>query len=153
MGVTVGHRRFILTVLTADVELPSRGSPGIGLALSVGVDIIYKGALVNVNAAGFLIAAGDTASETCVGIADENVDNSGGSAGDLVCKVLSGRAFLITATSLLQTDVGTLAMVVDDDTVEVAAATSNDVEIGYIIEFVSVTSVWVYIPEGGYNAG
>ena len=140
-----------MTILAADTERPSRSGPGIGLRYPCGVDIIYKGALVNVNAAGFLIAAGDTASETCVGVADENVDNSGGSAGDLFCKVISGRAFLITATSLIDADVGTLAMVVDDDTVEVAAATSNDVTVGTIIELVSATSVWVFIPEGGYN--
>ena len=138
-----------MALLAADTERQSRGSPGIGLALAVGVDIIYKGGLVSVNAAGFLVAATDTASETCVGVADENVDNSGGSAGDLVCKVISGRAFLLPATSLIDTDVGVLAYVVNDNEVEVVAAVSNNVIVGTIIELVSATSVWVYIPEGG----
>ena len=141
-----------MTVLVADTNLQSRGGPGLGLQYSCGVDILYKGAIVSVNAAGFLVAGSDTTAERCVGIADENIDNSGGSAGDLVCRVLSGRAFLLPATSLLQTDVGTLAMIVDDGEVEVAAATTNDIPVGFIVEFVSATSVWVFIPEGGQGA-
>ena len=139
-------------VLTADRNTQSRGGLGVTMRYAVAVDIIYKGALVSVNAAGFLVAASDTAGEQCVGVADENVDNSGGSAGDLWCRVVSGRAFRVAATSILQTDVGTMAYVVDDQTIEVAAATTNDIPVGYIVELVSAAIAWVFIPAGGYNA-
>lgn len=138
-----------MAILTAAANRQSRGAPGAFFSYPVAVDIIYKGALVSINAAGFLAPAGDTASEFCVGVADQTVDNSGGSAGDLSCRVVSGRAFLMTATSLIQGDVGENATVVDDNEVEVILATTNDVVVGRIIEFVSATSVWVFIPMGG----
>lgn len=140
------------TVLSADANRQSRGGPGINLRYPVvASDIIYKGALVSINAAGYAIPASDTAATFCVGVADEKVDNSSGSAGDKWVRVLSGRAFRITASSITQAMVGESMCVVDDNTVDDAADTTNDVIVGRLVEFISTTEGWVYIPEGGYN--
>lgn len=138
-----------MAVLTADKVVRERGAAQRIDVYPVGVDIIYKGAIVSVNAAGYLVAGSDTASEFCVGIAEKNVDNSGGSAGDLSCPVRSGVAVLLTAVSITQAMVGELMVIVDDSSVDDAGGATNDISVGRLIDFVSTTSGWVYIPAGG----
>ena len=113
------------------------------------VDIIYKGAMVVVNSAGYLAPAADAQGNTrVVGVADEKVDNSGGSAGDKTCRVRSGRAFRFVATAIDQADVGMNMYVVDDQTFDDGRGT-NGVPAGVLVEFVSSTSGWIFIPTPG----
>ena len=55
---------------------------------------IPKGALVNINAAGYATNATDAAGETFAGVAYETVDNSAGSAGDLSIRVETTGTFV-----------------------------------------------------------
>lgn len=135
-----------MAALTADRQTPSKDAELKGFP--VGVDIIYKGALVAVDDNGYLLAAADAAGYRVVGVAEENVDNSGGSAGDKECRVRSGRAFKFNATSITQAMVGDLMHVVDDQTFDEAAGT-NGVPCGRLVEYVSATEGWIYIPVGG----
>ena len=109
----------------------------------VAVDEIFVGAAVSINAAGFLVPQTDTAGEVFAGIANENVDNSTGSAGDLSCEVrLRGEVLLALGTAV-QTDVGATAMCEDDQTTDRAATSTNDIPMGMISEIESGSSVWV----------
>lgn len=106
--------------------------------------VIHKGAIVCIDADGYLVPAADTAGLVVVGIADESV--TGGSAdGDEWCYVMNDRDFLLGGSGLGQTDVGGNVTVVDDATVGLAGATTNDIIVGKLVEFVSATQGWVRI--------
>ena len=136
-----------MAALTAD--RPTQSKLGDLMIYPVGVDVIYKGAIVMVDDAGFLVAGADSANGRCVGVADEKVDNSGGSAGDLNCRVVSGRKFRFAATSITQAMLGDAMFIVDDQTFDDAAGATNDVPVGRLVEFISTTEGWVFIPKGG----
>ena len=72
----------------------------------VASDIIYKGAIVKINAAGFLAPASAEVGSKIAGIALEKVDNSSGSAGDVNAKVLRRGVFELSGSGFSQSDVG-----------------------------------------------
>ena len=143
-----------MTALTADAV---RRTKGVGTMIKRPYPIltsteIFKGSLVSIDAAGFAIPSADTSGTACVGIAAEHVDNTGAS-GDLDIEVLSNIDVLLPATSIVQAMVGDLMLVVDSGEMDDAAGPSNDIPIGRLTEFVSVTSGWVGIPNlGGSTA-
>ena len=113
------------------------------------VDIIYKGAMVCINASGYAAPAADTAGYSdVVGVATEKVDNSGGSAGDLSVRVQSGRRFNFVATAIVQGDVGRTMYVVDDQTMDQLPGV-NSIVAGMLTEFVSATAGYIHITAGG----
>ena len=128
-----------MAALTAAKEVSEKD--GVVRAMPVAVDIIYRGALCTINAAGFLAPAGLAVSEVFAGVAEETVDNSGGSAGDLRCKVKTEGRYLLEGAGFAQGDVGVVVYASDDQTVTKTAGTSAPV--GQIDEFVSATQVWV----------
>lgn len=107
---------------------------------------IFEGALVAVNAAGYLDNAGDDANTVVVGVADESVDNSGGSAGDKEVKVRrTGVYTFVAGWSAAQADVNTLVYASDNQTVNLAANLTNDVLVGRVVEVLSSSKVRVDI--------
>lgn len=105
---------------------------------------IFEGAIVALNSAGYLDNAGDDAGAVVVGIAEESKDNSGGSAGDLSLKVRRRAVVTVNANhTAAQTDLGVIAMAVDNQTIDLAANTTNDVPVGRIVEFISTSKVRV----------
>jgi hypothetical protein len=110
----------------------------------VASDIIYRGALVKHNAAGYLAPCAAEAGAVFAGVAYEKIDNSAGSAGDVAARVLKKGMFLMTGTGFAQTDVGQSAYASDDQTISKTQAT-NEQEVGKIAVFVSSTQVWVRI--------
>ena len=105
---------------------------------------IFAGALVAINAAGFLAPAADAASFKVVGIAKETVDNSGGAAGDLSCRVETRLIGRFAASSITQAMVGTKMYVVDDQTFDDAVGT-NSIIAGVLVEYISATEGRIYI--------
>ena len=105
-----------------------------------------KGALVNINAAGFATNSSDTAGETFAGVAYETVDNSAGSAGDLGIRVETTGTFVFIdgGGNGAQTDVGIAFKVTDNQTVT-DAATTNNISVGVAVESISATSVRIRI--------
>ena len=74
--------------------------PGLVISYKASNVKILKGALVGVNASGFLVPmAHGTASLKFVGVANETVDNSGGSAGDKSVNVTKSGSFVMKAAS------------------------------------------------------
>lgn len=74
--------------------------PGLVVSYKVSNVKIYKGALVGVNASGYLVSmAHGTANLKFVGIANETVDNSAGSAGDKSVNVTKSGAVVFKAIS------------------------------------------------------
>lgn len=107
---------------------------------------VFKGSLLNLQAAGHADTAADTASEIFLGIAAEGVDNSAGAAGDLSVQVWvpdgANSQFLLTSsTGLTQANVGDVIFV-DEDNDPTTSAGSNNVELGRMAELVSSTTAW-----------
>ena len=104
---------------------------------------IYAGALVMLNAAGDAVPASAASALTVAGVAEEQVDNSAGAAGDKTVKVRKGAFRFENGDAIAAADVGEMAYAGDDQTVFKAAAGRSPV--GLILE-VDADGVWVHIP-------
>lgn len=101
-----------------------------------GGDVIYKGALVCLDANGDAIP-GDTLANGAVyaaGIAQSTVDNSAGSDGDKPIQVTAGIGKFINADSIGDADVGKPFFVVDDQTVAKSSSSGTRIAGGFIAQ-------------------
>lgn len=103
---------------------------------------IYAGSMVAIDADGYAVPAADTAGLALVGRAEEQIDNSSGSSGDLSVLVRRG-TFKWAATGMTIANVGDPVFVLDDQTVGVASGATNEIFAGTIVEVESATAVWV----------
>ena len=131
-----------MTALAAD-KLVDR-KEGELVAHEVAVDVIYLGAIVKINAAGYLAPMAAEAGGAFAGMAAENVDNSAGSAGDLEGRVHKKGIFQMVSSGLSQSDVGSAVYASDDQTVSTTQG-SNEMLVGYIQKVVSATEALVRI--------
>jgi hypothetical protein len=92
---------------------------------------VYKGALVCLNAEGYLVPATDTAGLRFVGVARDGADNSQGTDGDLEVVVVTQGSIVVAKSGASASDVGESAFCSDDETV--ALATTNEVYAGLIV--------------------
>jgi hypothetical protein len=107
---------------------------------------IYAGAMVAVNTSGYLVPAADTVGYRVVGLADEQVDNSSGSNGDLWCLVRTGLASFEndSTDAVAQVNIGHHVYVQDDNTV----ASAGNVVAGIAVQIDPDTSeIWVCFPD------
>ncbi|MBP9100482.1 MAG: hypothetical protein KBF68_03705 [Nitrosomonas sp.] len=82
--------------------------------------LIYAGALVAVNSAGYATKGQAATGMTYFGRAEEQMDNSGGSAGDKNILVRRGKAFKWNnsgTSAITQADLGKVCYIEDDQTV------------------------------------
>ncbi|MFN3652220.1 MAG: hypothetical protein ACK47B_21795 [Armatimonadota bacterium] len=105
---------------------------------------VFKGTLVNHNAAGYAAPAGANANETFAGVAYEAADNTGGAVGDKKVRVEKVGEYEFVAAGIVQADVGKEVYVTDDQTVQIAAP-ANAIKCGVISEYVSATRVRIRI--------
>ena len=74
--------------------------PGLVVAYRISNIKIFKGALVGLNASGFAVAMAHTAANLkFIGVANETVDNSAGSAGDKSITVTKSGSFVVKPAS------------------------------------------------------
>lgn len=107
---------------------------------------IHEGALVAVNADGYAVNAGDDAGARVVGVASAYADNSNGADGDIDVTVWTGGAHSFAAAfSAAQANVGDKVFAVDNQTVDLAATTTNDVLVGVIVGVESASQVRVLL--------
>lgn len=104
---------------------------------------IYEGSLVMVTSAtGLALPGADTASCAFVGIATETVVSA--AAGQTI-NVKFGHEELLGAASSLAAVIGAACVISDSDLVTTAAAGTNDVKVGEVVQPVSTTAAWVKI--------
>lgn len=123
-----------MTALTAD-RTDSRGKVHGRTQEGVIADgeVIYRGAIVHWNAAGFIVAGSDTAGQIHAGVAIRG--GTGNAGGTVVCVFeRRGTRWFTKATPVIA-DLGDLAMCEDDATVELAGTAVNDIVVGKIIDF------------------
>lgn len=130
----------------ADRNTPRKD--GIEIALKVAASTsIDAGNLVALDSDGYAVPASDTSGLTVVGVAQEAVDNSSGSAGDLSIIVRRKNMFKLansSTTALAQANVGGTAYVEDSVTLTTAAGTTNSIAAGTLMA-VESDGVWVDI--------
>lgn len=104
---------------------------------------IYEGSLVMVTTAtGLALPGADTASCTFVGIATKTVTSA---AAGATINVKYGHEELLGAASSLAAVTGAACVISDSDLVTTAAAATNDVKVGEVVQAVSTTAAWVKI--------
>lgn len=119
-----------------------RRAPGSNKYTVKNDEVLYAGALCNVDTNGEALAATDTAGEFFGGVyyGPNRIDNS-----DDGEEVILDRhsVFLATGSGFSAGDVGKPVYIVDDNTVGLDTASTNRVYVGRIVQYVSATQVWV----------
>lgn len=111
--------------------------------------LIYAGALVMRDASGDLVEGQTAIGLVGVGRAEARVDNSAGSAGDVVATYRPGIyrfANSAAADEIAQADVGSLCYAVDDQTVAKTDGSSSRSPAG-VVDAVDANGVWVRMDE------
>lgn len=132
-------------VLAADRKTPSRNGKNFSFPVDGG-SLIYQGALVGLNALGYLVPASAIATIRIIGRALEQVDNVDGADGALRCEVETGvfrwdNSSAGDAISLLH--VGRTVFAVDDETVALTEGASGNRPAAGVVVDVDDEGVWV----------
>ena len=131
-----------MTALSDNYEAKRQDGEMISVPVK-GSTTIYKGALVVDLDTGYASVGTDGSGYTFLGVAVEKVDNSSGDDGAKHIRLYKTGAFQYTKASAVQTDLGVLVYVRDDNTV--ATSTTNSVGAGYIVDIVDSSTVKVRI--------
>jgi hypothetical protein len=125
----------------------SRRSDGMLKSMKMAAVSIPKGVLACINTSGYVTNGADTANYLFAGVSYEAADNSAGSAGDREIRVekKGEHTFVFGAGNAAQTSIGKECCITDNQTVDDAATTTNDVKCGVIAEVISATLVRVRI--------
>ncbi|WP_425099141.1 hypothetical protein [Tropicibacter sp. S64] len=117
--------------------------------------LIYAGAIVMRDSSGNLIEGQTATGLVGVGRAEERVDNSAGSAGDLTCDYRMGVFAYANSASgdlITKADIGNVCYAVDDQTVAKTNGSSTRSPAG-IVDYVDAQgNVWVRFDEALTNA-
>ena len=136
-----------MAALSGDLGIVRRDGVMQGLPVEE-AQVIYLGALVMVNAAGYAQPGADDYADPAHifgGVATERVDNSAGGDGAATVVVYRrGQFRFACASSATQANVGDKVYLIDDQTVALAADATNDIYCG-IIAGIEETEVWVDI--------
>lgn len=129
-----------MAALTKDRKYNTTGIRRSFVGAVAAATIIYAGALVAKNAAGYIVPASDTAALKVVGVALEQVDNSAGANGAKSVSLGTGVfEFVNAAGAIVQAGAHGLCYAADDQSVSTAAAMVNDVIAGLVIAFTTTT--------------
>lgn len=100
---------------------------------------IYQGSLVGDNGSGY--ARNLNAGDPFMGFSDEQVDNSGGSAGDERCPLITKGKVLVEVSGAVIGDIGKPVYASDDQTYTYTQGSNS--YIGRVVEFEESGKVWV----------
>jgi len=107
--------------------------------------ILYFGALLAVDANGWIVPASDTAGLKVVGVAFESVDNSNGVNGAKTVQIATGVfRFANAGGAVTQSNRHRDVYVADDNSVTTAGVAANDIKAGTVDEF-TASVVWVRV--------
>ncbi len=130
-----------MTALTTGVAREAKDSKLVPYGV-LADEIIFRGALVMIDAAGFLQPCSQIAGSVFAGVAREGVDATGLSSGECSGLVETRDAFYVNIAAAAVLNIGDDVFALDDNTVELTQ-TANSVPVGKILEIVSATKVLV----------
>jgi len=117
------------------IPIPTRSPPS---------TTIYAGSLVCLDASGNLVPGSVATTLIARGRAEEQVDNSAGSAGDKLCVSRKGIFKFANDGTIDRANIGDTAYIVDDQTVADNNGTSTRSAAGTIVQ-VDSDGVWISI--------
>ena len=133
-----------MAALTKDRATPYR--EGVELDFPVAANSkIYSGSLVCCDTSGYAVPGSDTPGLKFLGVALEQVDNTGGANGAKVVRLRRTGVFEFDAASITQAMLGSTMYIKDDHTMDDAAGCTYDVRVGILVKLVSDTRGWVDI--------
>lgn len=133
-----------MSAATADRATKSRPG-GYGEHPVAAATTIYAGTLTMRDASGNLKNGADTASHIFAGLAKEYKDNSSGAAGDLLAQVEKKGVYKFAKSGTITiADLGKTVYLVDNQTVALAATTTNQIACGKIVD-VEGSDLWISI--------
>lgn len=105
--------------------------------------VIYGGAIVAINAAGYAVPASDTAGVKVIGVAwGSAVNNTGGVNGAQFVEVAEGDFDMVNAAgAVTQASLFRSVVVADDQSVTTAAVATNDIVAGVAVDISTTTVV------------
>lgn len=116
--------------------------------------VVFQGALLVRNAAGFILPGATATGLVGVGRAETAGDNAGGSAGDVTVQFRAGTFHFANSAggdAIDLTDIGALCYVVDDQTVAATDGAGARSPAGIVAD-VDAQGVWVRLDEALTNA-
>jgi len=130
-------------MITKPIDTPSRSGSSVSLPVAAAT-ALFAGGLIALNAAGDAVPASDTASLKVIGRCAADVDNSAGAAADLDVVVERGvyRFANSTTDTLTKADVGTAAIVEDDETVGDGTTPAQGIVAGLIVA-IDADGAWI----------
>lgn len=133
-----------MAALAQDRNTPSRSGDirEFGVAANA---VIYIGALVALNASGYLVPASTATTLKVVGRAEQAVDNTGGANGAVRCRVGGGIyrwANSGSSDAIAAVNIGASCYAVDDQTVALTSGSATRSVAGTIYD-VDAFGVWV----------
>lgn len=132
-----------MAAITAAVDRPKKGIGKVRRFQMTASTAIVKGALVSLDATtGLAKNAVSGAVDPVVGVATENVTSA--ASGTYYIQVEFDCEFRFAASSIAAASLGAPMLVVDNNTVDETSAGSAVV--GQLVELVSSTLGWVYVP-------
>ena len=132
-----------MTALTENYEAKRQDGEMITVPVLASATI-YKGALVCDNGTGYA-SAGTDGGTTFLGVAVEKADNSSGIDGAISVRIYKTGVFQFTKATAVQTDLGIVAYVRDDQTVSLS--TTNSITAGYVVSIVDSSTVKLRIDQ------
>lgn len=132
-----------MAATTVSIITPERAGSTILVPVAAATKIL-QGTIVCRNSSGYAVPGADTASLVTLGVAADEIDNTG-SAGDLSVPVKRG-VFKFPYTGLTIANIGTAnaAVILDNQTVTNAATAANDIAVGKPLQIDS-DGIWVEI--------
>lgn len=134
-----------MAAITTAVNRQRRGQCKTRRFLMKASTTIPKGALVGIEASSGLAinaVSGSSITAPVVGVAAETIVSA--ASGSYYIEVEFDADWLFVASSITQVAVGTVMLVIDNNTIDETSASSATV--GKLVEYVSTTSGWVNIP-------
>lgn len=136
--------------LTADrqTRFKAGGSARSGIGDVAAAAVIYFGATIAKNAAGYIVPASDTAGLKVIGIAQQFVDNTAGADGAATVLYTTGvvAELVNNAGAIVQAGKHTRCYAADDNSVTSKAASLEKIVVGEVMKF-TATTVFVFIDE------
>lgn len=112
----------------------------------------HVGTLQMRNSSGYAVTGADTASCKFAGIVREAADNTGGADGAKTVKVYRTGEFKLPGSgTIARSDIGSEVEIKDNQTIALAAGTTNHVKCGKLIDIASDGELWFRID--GYAFG
>jgi len=126
---------------------PMRPGAAVGVPMDGATQTIYRHTLVMNDATGYAVSGLDTAACIFRGVAAQRVTLTTEADGTSEVMVHKTGEFLFAfgAGNAAITTVGTAVFITDNNTVDVAGTTTNDVPCGRVSRYVSATRVYVNI--------